>query len=150
MSNSHTHSVAAAPRQSPCGSVQRNNLINYLDSEHGGTRLNLLIVVFIISVIGYGVASYAPTVYKAMEYKDVMQSKVDQAAAFGRTGEWVSAQLRASAAEYDVPPDASITAGVRDRRMVAVVQYTQPIVLPGIVYDYEFEHTVRSTNILGK
>lgn len=149
MSNSRTHSVAAH-RQASCSNNIRNNVIVRCDSERGGARLNFLIVLFVITVVGYGIANYAPVAYKAAEYKSEMQAKVDQAAAFGYTGEWVSTQLRASAAEYDVPPDAAITAQVKNGRMEADVIYVRPIPLPGFIYNYKFEHTARSTNLFGK
>ena len=149
MSNSRTHSVAAH-HQAPCNNTFRNNVIVRFDCERGGARLNFLIVLFIITVIGYGIANYAPVAYKAAEYKSEMQSKVDQAAAFGYTGEWVSTQLRASATEYDVPPNAEITARLKDGRMEVEVTYVRPIPLPGFIYNYEFEHTARSTNLFGK
>lgn len=149
MSNFRTR-CAAAPLQSSRHNTIRNNVVSQSDSERGGARLNLLIVLFVITVIGYGSANYAPVAYKAAEYKAVMQSKVDQAAAFGHTGEWVSTQLRASATEYDVPQDATVTAGIKDGRMVATVSYVRPIPLPGVIYNYEFEHTARSANLAGK
>lgn len=117
-------------------------------SEHGGARLNFLIVVFVIAVVGYGVMNYAPVAYKSLEYKDVMQSKVDQAVAFGHTGEWVRAQLRATANEYDVPPEAVIAVAQKNGRMEAVVRYTRPVPMPGFIYNYEFDHTARSSNML--
>jgi hypothetical protein len=125
-----------------------NSNISHLNSEEGGARLNLLIVLFIIVVGAYSVMNYAPVAYQSSEYKDVMQSKVDQAVAFGYTGEWVATQLRASANQYGVPPEATITAVQKNGRMEAAVRYTRPIPMPGFIYDYEFDHTARSTNAL--
>lgn len=150
MSNFRARCAAAVPLQSPRNNISRNNVVIQPDSERGGARLNLLIVLFVITVIGYGIANYAPVAYKAAEYKAVMQSKVDQASAFGYTGEWVGTQLRASASEYDVPQDATVTAGLKDGRMVVTVNYVRPIPLPGFIYNYEFEHTARSANLVGK
>lgn len=118
------------------------------DSEQGGARLNLLIVLFVISVAAYSVSTYAPVAYQSTEYKDVMQSKVDQAAAFGYTSEWVGTQLRASAVSYGVPKDAVITAAQKNGRMEAVVRYTRPIPMPGFIYNYEFDYTARSSNVM--
>ncbi len=117
-------------------------------SEHGGARLSLLVMLLVIAAIAYGISTYAPVAYKAAEYKDLMQSKVDQAAAFGYTGEWVGSQLRATSVEYGIPPDAIITAIQKDGRLEASVRYTRPIVLPGYIYNYEFDHNVRSSNFL--
>ncbi len=77
-----------------------------------------------------------------------MQQTVDKAT-YGQTqsSDWVRAQLKASAAEYDVPTDATITATQRDGRIEARVQYTRPIPLPGYVYQYTFDHTARSTQL---
>lgn len=119
-----------------------------VNSERGGASLKMLIVLFVIAVGVYGIANYAPVAYESTEYKDVMQSKVDQAVAFGYTGEWVTSQLRANAAEFGVPPEAVITAVQKNGRMEAAVRYTRPIPLPGFTYKYEFDHTARSTNAL--
>lgn len=114
-------------------------------SERGGARLSMLMTVLVVAAIGYGISTYAPIAYRAAEYKDEMQKKVDQAAAANQSGEWVSAQLRAAAHDYDIPADAQITTSLRNGRIEAAVRYTRPIPLPGYIYDYEFEHTARSS-----
>lgn len=126
-------------------SAENHVLTQRTSSEQGGARLNLLIVLFLITVAGYGVANSLPVYYQTLEYKDVMQSKVDQAAAYGHTGEWVSTQLRAEAIDYGVPPDAVITTNQRDGRVEAAVKYSRPIPLPGYIYNYKFDHTARSS-----
>jgi hypothetical protein len=122
--------------------------VSQFGSEHGGARLTLLVMLLVIATAIYGITTYAPVAYKAAEYKDLMQSKVDQAAAFGYTGEWVGSQLRATSAEYDIPPNAVITAMQKDGRLEATVRYSRPVMLPGYTYNYEFDHSVRSSNFL--
>lgn len=120
------------------------NLPTHDASQRGGARLSLLLTLLAVAVVGYGVSSYAPVAYRAAEYKDEMQKRVDQAAAYGYTGEWVDTQLRLAARDYDLPTDAKITTAVRDGRIEAQVSYTRPVALPGFVYEYEFDHTARS------
>jgi hypothetical protein len=76
-----------------------------------------------------------------------MQQTVDKAAALGQSGEWVKTQLKASFNDYSVPPDAGITTAQRDGRMEATVQFTRPIALPFYTYQYDFNNTVKSTEL---
>ncbi len=116
--------------------------------EYGGASLKFLVTLFVLAVIGYTASQYVPVALHAYQYKDFMQQMVDKAT-YGQTqtSEWVQTQLRANAADYDVPPDATITATKRDGRMEARVQYTRAIPLPGYVYQYTFDHTARSTQL---
>jgi len=116
--------------------------------ERGGARLKFLITLLVLAVVGYTASQYVPVALHAYQFKDFMQQTVDKAT-FGQTqsSEWVQAQLKASGVDYDVPPDANITAIRRDGRMEARVQYTRPIPLPGYVYQYNFDHTARSTQL---
>ncbi len=116
-----------------------------LNPQRGGASLNFVIAIAVIAAVVYSVMNYAPVAYKALEYKDEMQLKVDQAAAYGYTDEWVKDQLRTSAAAHELPPDAAITAARTNNQMEASVRYTRPISLPGFTYDYKFDHTVRSS-----
>jgi hypothetical protein len=60
----------------------------------------------------------------------------------------VAEQLMKNAPEYEIPADAVYTPVLRDSRMELRVQYVQPIEFPGYTYNYEFDHTVRSTAFL--
>ena len=53
-----------------------------------------------------------------------------------------------SAVEYGIPADAEITAGPLDQRIQVRVQYTKPIEFPGYTYQYQFDHTAKSTEFL--
>ena len=117
-------------------------------SEHGGSRLSFLITVLVIALLGYAGSVYVPVAYRAKMFEDVMQSKVDQAAAFGYSGEWVNSQLRASSAENEVPRDAVISSRMVNGRMESIVTFTRPLAMPGFVYNYKFEHTARSSTFL--
>jgi hypothetical protein len=114
-------------------------------NERGGARLKFLIFAVIVAALGVAGYSYIPVAYKAYMYKDLMQHYVDVAAAQGYQAAWVSDQLTKSEAEYDVPKTAVITPVQRDGRIEARVQFTRDIEFPGYTYQYEFDHTARST-----
>lgn len=116
--------------------------------ERGSARLNFLIVLAIICVAAYAGYLYIPVAYNAYVFKDLMQHKVDIAAAQGYPAAWVSDQLTKSAAEYNLPPDAVFTPTLQDNRIQVRVQFTRPIEFPGFTYHYEFDHTAKSTEFL--
>ena len=118
--------------------------------ERGGSRLKFLIVMAILGTIAYAGYYYVPVAYNAYLYRDLMQTKVDAAAALAYPPAWVADQLTKSGPEYEVPPEAVITATQENDRMKVRVQFTKPIEFPGYTYVYEFDHTVRSTQFLGK
>lgn len=117
-------------------------------SERGSGRLQFLIVMTIIVSTAYAGYLYVPVAYSAHAYKDLMQHYADVAVAQGYPPSWASEQLVKSAPEYDVPKDAVITLSQRDSRMEVRVQYVRPIEFPGYTYNYEFDHTVKSTAFL--
>ncbi|MBA2525952.1 MAG: hypothetical protein H0V18_09250 [Pyrinomonadaceae bacterium] len=118
--------------------------------EQGGSRLKFLIVVAIIAAVACAGYFYVPVAYHAYLYKDLMQTKVDAAAALAYPTTWVTDQLTKSGPEYEVPSEAIITPAQEDDRMQVRVQYSKPIEFPGYTYVYEFDHTARSTQFLGK
>jgi len=117
-------------------------------SERGGARLKFLIVVAIIAIVAYACFQFIPVAYQGYQLKDLMQHDVDTAVALGKPASWVKEQLVKSSAEYGIPADAVITPTLQDNRMEVRVQFTQPIVFPGFVYNYEFDHTARSATFL--
>ena len=114
-------------------------------NERGGARLKFLIFAVIVAALGIAGYTYIPVAYQAYMYKDLMQHYVDVAAAQGYQATWVSDQLTKSEADYDVPKNAVITPAQRDGRIEARVQFTREIEFPGYTYQYEFDHTARST-----
>jgi hypothetical protein len=119
-------------------------------SERGSARLKLLLVIIVIAIVAYAGYAYIPVSYNAYLFKDLMQQKVNTAAAIGHPANWVGDQLVRSAPEYDIPPDAEIVPTVKDGRVEVQVRYTKPIEFPGYVYEYVFDHTARSTEFLSK
>ena len=117
-------------------------------SERGGARLKFLIVVAIIGAVAYACFQFIPVAYQAYQLKDLMQHDVDTAVAMGKPASWVKEQLVKSSAEYGIPPDAIITPTLQDNRMEVRVQYSQPIEFPFFVYNYEFDHTSKSSTFL--
>jgi hypothetical protein len=122
----------------------------FKDKERGASRLKFILVIAIIAAIGYIGYQYIPVAYQASRFKLSMQDTVDKAAALGQSNEWLRNQLRADANEYNVPPDAEITIErSAEGRVQARVRYTRPIALPGYTYQYNFDHTAKSTELMG-
>lgn len=117
-------------------------------NERGGARLKFILVMAVIFAGAYIGYMLLPVAYNAYVWKDLMQHKVDVAATQGYPANWVNDQLKKSAAEYGIPPDAEITAGPLDQRIQCRVQFTKPIEFPGYTYQYEFDYTAKSTEFL--
>lgn len=121
---------------------------SHRSTERGTARLKFLIVLLILGAIGYGLYLYVPVAYHAYAFKDLMQHNVNVAVASGHPPNWVADQLTKSLAEYSIPQDAVILPAARDNRVEVRVTYTQPIEFPGYTFQYEFDHTARSTAFL--
>ena len=117
-------------------------------SERGSARLKFLIFLVVVGAVGYAMYLYVPVAYQAYLFKDRMQHTVDVAVASGYQPTWVSDQLKKSLPEYDVPPDAIIAPANQDNRVEVRVTFTRPVEFPGYTYQYEFDHTARSTAFL--
>jgi hypothetical protein len=113
--------------------------------ERGGSRLNFLIVMAIIVVVGYVGFQMFPVFYRAKTFESFMQDTVNNAAVTDKNPAWVDQQLKKSLAEYDVPPDAVVKTIVRDGKLETQVQFTQTIPLVVTEYHYSFDKTVRSS-----
>lgn len=117
--------------------------------ERGGSGLNLLIVLLVIGVAAYCTYQYAPVAYKAFLYRDYMQETVNRAAyPPGQTTSWVETQLRAGAKENGLPPDMRLQVQNESGKIVAHVQWSEPVRFPGYVYEYKFDHTARSSGFI--
>jgi hypothetical protein len=116
--------------------------------ERGGSRLKFLIVASVIALVAYGSYLYIPVRYDAYLYQDLMQHYVDVASATGKPTTWVVEQLTKSAKEYNVPPEATVTSSQEENRVIATVRFTRPIQLFSYTYNYEFDHTAKSTAFL--
>ena len=117
-------------------------------NERGSGRLKFLLVVLILAAVGYAGYLYVPVAYHDYLFRDLMQHDVDVAAANGYKPSWVGDQLTKSLPEYDIPPDAVITPIQQDDRIEVHVQYVKTVEFPGYTYQYEFDHTVKSTPFL--
>ncbi len=118
-------------------------------AQRGGARLNLLIVLAVICAAAYAGYQVVPVIYRASTFESFMQETVNQAAYTDKNGAWVEQQLRRSFADYDVPPDASVHAGVNNGRVEARVQYARTIPLAVTQYGYTFDKTVHSSTAVG-
>ena len=116
--------------------------------ERGGSRIKFLIVVLIFGAAVYAGYLWVPVQFDAYRFKDLMQHDADVAATQGYPVTWISDQLKKSLAEYNIPADAVITPTQQENRMAVRVQYTRPIEFPGYTYQYEFDHTAKSTAFL--
>ena len=116
--------------------------------ERGSATLKFLIVMALIGSCAYAGYLYVPVAFHANVYKDLMQHYVDVASTQGYKPQWVAEHLMKNAPEYDVPPDAVYTPVISDNRVEIRVQYVRAIEFPGYTYNYEFDHTVKSTAFL--
>lgn len=116
--------------------------------ERGGARLKFIIVVAIIGIIAYVGYVYIPVAYQSYLLKDLMQHNVDVAVTQGYPASWIKDQLTKAGKEYGVPSDAVIEPVQRDNRMEVRVQFVRPLEFPGFTYQYNFDHTARSTAFL--
>jgi hypothetical protein len=121
---------------------------NERTTERGSARLKFIIVIAIIGVGAYIGYMYIPVAYQAYLFKDLMQHDVDVASSQGYPTSWVKDQLVKSAPEYGVPADAVISPAQRDNRIEVTVQFVKLIEFPGYTYQYDFDHTVKSTAFL--
>lgn len=119
-------------------------------SERGSARLKFLVVVIMIGAVAYAGYMYVPVAYNAYLFKDLMQQKANAAVGLGHPPTWVKEQLVKSAPDYNIPSDVEITSAVQDKRMEVRAQYSMPIQFPGYTYQYNFDHTVKSTDFLLK
>lgn len=123
-------------------------MVKTTSGERGGARLNFIIFMAVVIVGAYVGYLFFPIAYHAYVWKDLMQHKVDVAATQGYPANWVNEQLKKSAVEYGIPADAVIEATPQDQRIQVRVQYTKLIEFPGYTYEYEFDHTTKSTEFL--
>jgi hypothetical protein len=117
-------------------------------SERGSARLKFILIMAIIGIVAYIGYMFLPIAYQAYLFKDLMQHDVDVASSQGYPASWVKDQLVKSAPEFGVPADAVINPQQRDNRIEVNVQYVIPIEFPGYTYQYNFDHTVKSTAFL--
>jgi hypothetical protein len=116
--------------------------------ERGSATLKFVIVMALMGTTAYLGYLYVPVAYQAYLYKDLMQHYADVAASQGYQPSWAGEQLVKSAGEYEVPANAIITPAQRDNRIEVRVQFVRVIEFPGYTYNYEFDHTVKSTAFL--
>ena len=116
--------------------------------ERGGARLKLIIAIVVFAIVVYAGYLYVPVAVDAYYFEDVMQNKVNLAAAQGYEAGWIKDQLVKSGVEYHVPTDAVISPAQKDGRVEVRVQFTRPITGPGFTYNYDFDYTAKSTTFL--
>lgn len=116
--------------------------------ERGSASLKFVIFMALLGTTAYAGYLYVPVAFQAHAYKDLMQHYADVAAAQGYKPSWAGEQLAKSAEEYGIPSDATITPAHRDSRIEVRVKFVKPVEFPGYTYNYEFDHTVKSTAFL--
>ena len=117
-------------------------------AERGSARLKFLMVMAVIGIVAYTAYVYVPVAYQAYMLKDVMQHNVDLAVTQGYPASWVRDQLIKAGKEYGVPPEAVIEPTQRENRMEVRIQFVRPIEFPGFTYQYNFDHTAKSTTFI--
>ena len=120
-----------------------------LADERGAGRLSFYLVILLLAAAGYVAYQVVPVVYRASTYKVYMQDAVSKGAALGKDPEWVKAQLKtAGVEEYGLPTNALVETNLTEGRINARVRYTRPINLTAYVYEYNFDHAVKSDKFL--
>jgi hypothetical protein len=114
-------------------------------TERGSAQVKFVLVMAILIAAAYAGYLYVPVAYQANALKDAMQHNVDIAGAMARSPSWVQEQLVKNAPEYGLPADAVITPIQQNNRIEVRVQFTRPIEFPGYTYQYEFDHTAKSS-----
>jgi hypothetical protein len=123
------------------------------EMERGAARLKFIIVLAVVALIGYMGFQYVPVAYQSYSFKKYMDENADKAAALTlpseEKGPWIENQIRSGAKDYGVPPDAKITRSFLNNQLVVTVTFTRPVnLLPGFTYQYNFEHTAKSSTFL--
>jgi hypothetical protein len=128
-------------------SFPNKSMNRHRSGELGQGRLKLLIFLLIVFAVGSTAYQYIPVAWQAFQYKDLMQHDVDVAATEGYDVAWVKTQLAKAGPDYGVPVDAQILPLQRDGRMEVTVRFSRqiPLPLPGYNYEYNFDHTARSS-----
>lgn len=123
-------------------------------NERGAARLKLIIVLAVVALVVYMGVQYVPVAYQSYSFKKFMDETAEKAAASSlpteQKGSWVESQLRGSAKDYGVPPDAKITHVFQENQMAVTVQFTRPVnLVPGLLtIQYNFDHTAKSSTFL--
>ena len=117
-------------------------------TERGSARLNFLILMAVIAAVAYAGYQYVPVAYQASQLKVFMQDTVNNAVITGKDARWTEDQLRRNLATYGAPPNTLITVANRESRIEAQVQYSVLVPLLVTTYEYKFDHTTRSNNLL--
>lgn len=117
-------------------------------TEHGGSRFNFLITVAVIAIVAYVGYQYVPVAYQASKLKISMQDALDKAVVTDKNAAWAEDQIRRSLPLYGAPPNALVTVANREARLEAHVEYSVPIPLLVTTYEYKFNHTARSANLM--
>lgn len=117
-------------------------------SEQGGARLKFLIVATIIALGAFAGYQFLPVAYQSYQIKDLMQNEVETAVGIGKSPQWVKEQLVKNSVDYAIPADAVIEPQQEGNRMQVRVRFTKPLDFQVYVYNYEFDHTAKSTTFL--
>jgi hypothetical protein len=123
-------------------------------NQRGAAGLKFILVLAIVGVVGYMGFQYVPVAFQARSFKNFMNEKVtfaaeDSAIPKEQKGPAVENQLRSSAKDYGVPPDAKISHVYENGGLQVTVQFTRQInLLPGFTYQYKFDYTAKSDTSL--
>jgi hypothetical protein len=122
-------------------------------NERGSARLKFIIVLAVVALVGYMGFQYIPVAYQSYTFKKFMDESADKAAASTlpaeQKGSWLENELRTNAKDYGVPADAKMTHIFQNNRMEVTVTFIRQInLLPGFAYQYNFNHTAKSSTFL--
>jgi hypothetical protein len=123
-------------------------------NERGAARLKFIAVLAVVAVVGYMGFQYISVAYQARSFRNFMDDKVSTTAGnpalpAEEKGPTVENQLRSSAKDYGVPPEAKISHTYQNGGLQVRVQFTRPInLLPGFTYQYQFDYTAKNDTSL--
>ena len=125
--------------------------------ENGGANFGCFLTLLIVGTLAYGAYKFAPPYVSHYQLQDAMKEIATQSAvgmlppaknSFGGSSGPVSdvqEAVLAKARELEIPLRKQDIKVRREEATVFItVKYTVPIELPGRIYDYNFEFTVRN------
>ena len=137
--------------------VASMSLLRKRPGENGGANLGCFFTFLVVGALAYGAYKFAPPYVSHYQLQDAMKeiatlsavgmlppAKASSGSSSGPAADVQDAVL-AKARELEIPLRREGVVVRREESVVFItVKYTVPIELPGRIYDYKFEFTVRN------
>ena len=147
--------ATAAQAQVPAPGDKVAKIDELVKSYHGLRQFNGAVLVAeegrVVFRKGYGMANmeWAIPVEPDTKFRLGSITKQFTAALVLQLVEQGKIKLDGKLSDY-LPEDTDIRVQNENGRIVAHVTWTHPVQLPGYVYDYDFDHTVRSSGFISQ